>query len=554
MKRRLLVFRLLITAIVVGAFSQRFHAGGNLAETSRRPKLIVIIIVDQFRADYLQRFRPYFVQRGFNLLLGGANFVNCRYNYIATLTAPGHATLLTGSYPNRHGIIDNSWFDRRVGALVSSVGDSKVRLVETEEGASEKRGASPHYLRVSTLGDELRSASGSKSKVIAISLKERGAILPGGHSANAAYWYEPDSGGFVTSSYYLLRLPRWVASFNQESPAKAYCGSSWKALPETPEARGRVFSRFDHAGGQPCPNPEFLRWIHDTPFVSEVELQFALRAVKEESLGQDEDTDLLTVSLSANDYIGHKFGPHSPEVADTVLRTDRYLADFFAQLDRTVGLTHVWIALSADHGVAPTPSYIRQHDMGLGRFSLHSVEQAIEKSLSAKFGQGPWVEKMGLPDINLRAAGSGMFKVASETLDAEAAKAVLSVRGVKAAFTRSQLMGSLGDQSPLYVMAKNSFDPERSGDILFILEPFAVPVERATETTHGSPWDYDAHVPMLLWGSVFKPGEYTTACDPVDLVPTLASALGLSLPETLQGRPTTRVLRPSDPGRSTPSP
>ena len=321
-KRRTVLF-LTAAAFFVVVASFLLSATSEAAPKPRHPNLIVIIVIDQFRTDYLQRFRPYFGKGGFRQLLKGSNFSNCRINYAATVTAPGHATLLTGTHPNVHGIIDNAWFDRASGKLVDCVADPETRLLTRGEEPSGTNGASPRRMRGETLGALLRSSSGGKSKVVSVSLKNRGAILAGGHSANAAFWYDPSGGRFISSTYYMRGLPPWVVAFNADSPAKFYCDAAWKALPETPGGKGQVFSEFKQSASEPCPSPSFLRWLHYTPFVNDVELKFALEAVRKEELGADENTDLLTISLSANDYIGHGLGPDSPEAAAMVLRTGR---------------------------------------------------------------------------------------------------------------------------------------------------------------------------------------------------------------------------------------
>ncbi len=507
--------------------------------TATKPKLIVMLVIDQFRYDYLVRFRPQFVEGGFNLLLSGANFVNCRYDYATTATCPGHATLFTGAYPNMHGIIGNEWFDSARGRKVYCVDDPDATLV----GGSTGPGFSPRNLEGSTLGDELRLASGFASKVIAVSLKDRAAVVPGGHTANAAYWYDARTGHFVTSTYYMQNVPDWVAHFNRTPPAQAYCGKAWQGLPETPGGEGKTLSAFESAPGAPCPNPKFLTWLGDTPFMNEIELNFAQQALQSEHLGQGPATDLLAISLSVNDYIGHAYGPYSPEVADITLRTDRYLSKFFKDLDQIVGLENVWITLSADHGVAPNPYFIKSHHLGQGNASLAGAKAAVDEALSKEFGQDQWVEYMDEFSIYLNRATLKKHELNLGRAEFAAAEAAATLPGVRAAFTRSQLAtGNLPD-SPLARKASNSFNSKRSGDVFLILDPYAVPVTGATETTHGSPWNYDAQVPLVFWGAAFKPGTYADSTQPIDLAPTIAVALGLAQPSGAQGNALVEALK-----------
>ena len=507
-----------------------------------KPKLVIIIVIDQFRNDYLDRFRPYFVDRGFNLLLSGARFTTCRYDYAVTATGPGHATLLTGAYPNLNGIIENEWFDRSLRRPVNCVEDPETKIVDSDKGPTDRRGASPHYLMNTTLGDELRLASGFQSKVIGISLKDRAAILPGGRTANAAYWYQASSGRFVSSTYYMEALPSWVAEFNAQAPAKEYCGKPWQALPETPRAKGELFSQFKAEGGEACPDQRFLEWVNSTPFMNELELRFALAAIGNEHLGQGPATDLLTISLSVNDYLGHDFGPYSPQVADLTLRTDRDLADFFAGVDQTVGLSNVWMALSADHGVAPTPQFVREHHLGFGRFSTGPLKQAIEAALAEQFGQQRLIQSLGIPYVYLDRDALKRRQIPAARAEAIVAEAARHVPGVQAAFTRTELVNGESAQDPLFRKALKSFEANRGGDVFLILGPFAVPSSTNTDTTLGSAWNYDSQVPLVFWGTAFTPGTHSDPVEPISLAPTFAAALGLDQPSGAQGRPLSQAL------------
>ena len=541
MLKRLLTVILILFGLIAFLVARPQSAGAPAMVTGR-PKLVVAIVIDQLRADYLVRFRPQFVESGFNLVLGGAYFVNCRYNYATTGTGPGHATLFTGAYSNIHGIVGNDWYDRSRRRVVNCVEDPQAKPVPREQSARiAPYGVSPRNLIGSTVGDELRLASDFQSRVVTVALKDRAAILPGGHTANAAFWYDAGAGSFVSSDYYKPSLPAWVTRFNQDSPVRDYCGKAWQALPETPGAGGRVFS--SPGADQPCPSDRYLAWLDGTPFMNDIELKFALDAVKNEHLGEDDVTDLLVVGLSVNDYIGHRFGPYSPEVADTTLRTDRSLAAFFAQLDRLVGLKNVWVALSADHGVAPTPAFIKEHRLGPGSMKPGAVKEAVDAALASAYGQGNWVESGSAGWIYLNEEALGRRRVNIATAEALVARAAMSVEGVRGAFTRTQLMEGGVPSSPLGRKVSNSFMAARSGNVFVVLEPFTLVGVPETQTTHGSPWDYDAQVPLILWGSSFEPGVYANRCETIDLAPTLAVALGLTQPSGAQGRPLTEALK-----------
>jgi arylsulfatase A-like enzyme len=277
--------------------------------------------------------------------------------------------------------------------------------------------------------------------------------------------------------------------------------------------------------------------------MNELELKFALAAIRHEHLGQGAATDLLTISLSVNDYVGHSFGPYSLRVADLTLRTDRALADFFAGVDRTVGLSNVWMTLSGDHGVAPTPQFVQEHHLGFGRFSTAPLEHAIETALAGQFGPGKLVESVGIPYVYLDQEALKQRHIPPEKAEQIVARAARQVPGVKAAFTRTELESGGAALDPLFRKAVNSFEGSRSGDVFLILEPFAVPVGSDTSTTHGSPWSYDAQVPLIFWGSAFRPGVYPEPVQPVDLTATLAAALGLDQPSGAQGHPLSQALQ-----------
>jgi predicted AlkP superfamily pyrophosphatase or phosphodiesterase len=274
-----------------------------------------------------------------------------------------------------------------------------------------------------------------------------------------------------------------------------------------------------------------------------IELDFAIQAIKNEGLGQGPATDLLAISLSVNDSIGHAFGPYSDEVADTTLHTDRDLAVFLAELDKMIGLDNVWIALSADHGAAPTPKFIKEHHLGLGNTVASAVRDAIEKVLSQSYGPDQWVQDFTSFCLTLNKSTVKRHQAEESKVAAIAAEAASSVPAVLAAFTRTQLLTGALPRSPLGRKAANSFHSQRSGDVFLILDPYALPVAEETGSTHGAPWSYDTQVPLVLWGDAFKPGIYTSPCEPIDLAPTLAVALGLTQPSGAQGRPLTAALK-----------
>src|SRR2546422_587266 len=305
------------------------------------PKLVVIIVIDQFRGDYLERYRDQFGEGGFRLLLDhGAYFTDCNYDYANTHTAPGHATLLTGAYSNGHGIHANSWWDPRAKRMVTSVLDDGTRLIGL---AGSLPGASPHNLLADTLGDELKLATQGKARVFGIALKDRAAVLPAGFAGDAAYWIDQKTGLWITSTYYRSELPKWVSDFNDSRRAEKYLNKEWK------DSSGRVLRTTAVGPGQ---ETSFYDLIGNTPFANDYEFELARELITYEKLGSGPATDLLTISLSANDILGHRVGPDSPEMQAMALATDRQLAEFFYFLRHQIGLPSPWIALSIDDGIA----------------------------------------------------------------------------------------------------------------------------------------------------------------------------------------------------------
>ncbi|HEV2501401.1 MAG TPA: alkaline phosphatase family protein [Terriglobia bacterium] len=543
---RKLVFAVLIVA--VGSITLLAVRGRGQTVERRaysRPKLVIVIVIDQFRYDYLVRFRPEFVTGGFTRLLnGGANFINCRYDDASTVTCAGHAALFSGAYPDLNGIIANNWYDPVLHRSVYCATDLGTKLVGgSDVQASVPAGASPKNLMGTTLGDEMRMASDFKSKVVAISLKDRSAVMPGGHTANAAYWYDAGSGHFVSSTYYMPKLPAWVKTFNQHPPVASYCGKDWKALPENPIASGEVFKRFTPNQAERCPDTRFLNWLHQTPYMTALELDFAEDAIRNDHLGAGPATDLLAISISENDVIGHAYGPYSAQVADVTLWTDRYLAQFFQMVDQTVGLNNVWIVLSADHGVAPNPDFIVKHRLGQGSVDLADLHREVERALDARFGQDHWIESEDEFYLYLSRDAMARHHVSAEAVEAAAASAASQVDGVRAAFTRAQLMSSQVPPTALARKVLHSFNPQRSGDVFLVLDPFSVAVPPGIRTTHGTPWSYDAQVPLIFWGNAFTPGIYWTPAQPVDLAATVAAALGITQPSDEEGEPLSAAIR-----------
>jgi predicted AlkP superfamily pyrophosphatase or phosphodiesterase len=537
----------------------------------KRPRLVLLIVVDQFRYDYLERFGDLFVANGLRRLMReGASWTQSNYDHMPTYTAPGHGTMMTGAYPAETGIVGNEWPDRVTGKKVTSVSDTSVLPLG---GNPNDVASSPRRLMSSTVGDELRFVSNDRSKVIGISVKDRSAILPAGRHANAAYWFSPSVGNMVSSTYYFDQLPQWVRDFNKSRPADKYYGAKWERLlpeseylkragPDSPpwEDIGSSTSgntnAFPHTitGGAKMPSSPFY-WDFDyTPFSNDLLLSFTKEAIVNESLGQDDDTDVLTVSFSANDYVGHRYGPYSQEVMDVTLRVDRQIAALLDFVQTKVGLANTLIAFTADHGVAPIPEHAAALGLGGARIKTQDLLSAVRTAITArynrdrkspdptadyiyKFDEGG-IARDGFINGNIyfNYAALERDRINQEELAQVVGTAALNVPGIARYFTRGQLMrGATSVTDPIERRALHGFYPSRSGDVVLIPDPFKY-LSDTIPATHGSPYTYDTNVPTIIMGAGVTPGRYLEPATPADIAPTLAALLRITAPTNATGR------------------
>ena len=492
-----------------------------------RPKLVVVIIIDQFRGDYLQRFYDDFGPGGFRLLLDhGAYFTDCNYDYANTRTAPGHATLLSGAYSNGHGILSNEWWDQQKKREVTSVEDDSTHLV----GASGA-GASPHNLLASNLGDELKLATQGKARVFGIALKDRAAVLPAGWAANGAYWIEKESGAWITSSYYRDQLPAWVQQFNQSKTADKY----WNQ--EIKDNGGNVL--FDTARK---PGATFYSVVGSTPLANDYELEFARALISNEKLGSGPATDLLTLSLSANDILGHEVGPDSPKIRAMALALDRQLAGFFDFLGKQFGLANVWVAFSADHGSAPLPAVAKAMRIPAAGRDHEQLRRQVNQILTARLS--PRHPRDFVSDVfypNAFVSESAFTAVHMKEAAAEQAVGEALERiGMRGFYTKAQLARGESPDTKLGRQYLHSYSPYGGWYVLGVPPPFTIGDIHGTD--HGSPYSYDTHVPLAFFGVPFRPGMYHEHAEPVDLAPTLASLLGINAPTGAVGHVLTEAL------------
>ena len=516
-------------------------------EPRARPALVVLIVVDGLPQRQLVDYRDQLVEGGLRRFLDqGRWFAEAHHGHALTVTAPGHAVMLTGAYPGRTGIIGNEWRDRATGELTSSTTDAAHTYIGHKTGKLD--GTSPKNLRVETLGDVLERASPG-SKVIAIAGKDRGAILTAGRTGTA-YMYQAQTGRFASSTYYMKAHPAWVAAFDARKPADAWFHRQWRPLlPDSEYARSLPDDQpwYSPGGklpkmmgeGQDAPGPSYYASLLISPFVDALTLDFARAAIAGEDLGADDSPDILVLCLSGHDYVNHYYGAESRLSHDHVLQLDRLLRDFFRDLDARVGRERYVAALSADHGFTPVPDHSRALGRDAGRVDLRRMLARVNSALEHELGDGAWLRFITYADLALDERVAARHGVGVQAALEAARKEVLKEPGIAAVYTRAQIEGLAARDAPYLEAVRRGWDRERSGDLQLVMKPYWVPGGGFTRgTTHGSPHRYDTHVPLAFYGPAWvSPGRVDAPVAIVDLAPTLAALLGISPPAASQGRP-----------------
>ncbi len=549
------------------------------------PKLAIILVIDQFRGDYLDRYRADFKNRGFNLFLQkGAYFPDCYYDYANTKTAPGHATIGTGAYTDGHGISSNDWWDlaRNQDRPVSSVEDERYHIVGAPDSSLPSKqpgapdtaakyltGSSPRNLLASTVGDELRLATQGQAKVFGVSLKDRAAILPAGAAANGAFWIDPISGYFVTSTFYRSQLPDWATTFN---------------------TGGRI-AQAEQEANAPANTTEFYDLVGRTAAANSYELDFAEALIQGEQLGQRNVTDLITISLSANDILGHQLGPDSTYEQQMVDSLDTQFDTFFTWLDKNIpgGLANVWIALTADHGIAPIPSTAAQYGLNAATLDLDKLRDELNYAINMKFSPGEKVEyilphqelpylslnqgeflKAGIIEQEAENAVQQLLPPAIASLvpqppepppsDAPPAPPTTESNGQPTqpsetrlpphpvlfrSYTREQLADGPYPPTPWGELLAHSYSPNGGWYVMVIPAAFQMETLSSIQTTHFSPYSYDRHVPLGFFGAPFAPGIYRGRVEPTDIAATFAALLGVNQPSASVGHILTQAFKPA---------
>ena len=519
--------RPLITAIAIGAVAglsqvsslksevRGLRTSDFVPQTSSKPRVVLLVVIDQMRADYFQTYASRFTDGFKRLWDSGAVFTQARYSYASNKTAQAHAVMVSGHSPSSSGIVGDRWLERSAGAMVAAGASSTAKLV-----GSSAAGGSPEQLKVSTVGDALKAAH-PQSIVLTASWKRYTAILNGGLHPDAAYWLDEASGRFVTSDYYARAYPAWTAPFTQTDLAAPLFGTTWQG---------------HHLGVGVQPDEPFRYRVRYSPHGNSILLAFAKAIVERSGVGADADPDFVAISFSSLDFVGHEYGPESPEFDETIVKLDRDVGDLLRALDAQVGAANYAVALTADHGAALAPEKQQARGVDAGALSTIGFRAAIDAAVTAKLGiRGPITTGAEPPEFYLNYAGAQAQNVSRQALDRAVVEAMQAQPGVARAFTVDDIAGAASSSDPILRAVADGFYAGRSGDIHVLVKPNYI-FWSGGGTTHGSPYDYDAHVPLIFMGAGVKPGRYDQRIRVNELAPTLGHLLGVPFKGDAKGR------------------
>lgn len=520
-----------------------------MTNAQERPKLVVGIVVDQMKMEYLYRFSNDLSDNGFKRLMNnGYVFQNVHYNYMPTYTGPGHASIYTGTTPATHGIVGNEWFSRKLGKDMYCTDDATVKTVG--DGTKAEGEMSPKNLLSTTITDELRLATNFRGKVIGMSLKDRGAILPAGHFANWAFWYSK-TGSFISSTFYGATLPDWVTDFNNEKHYMPYINQGWDLLKPVSTYDESLADDNPYEGKLNGAKPVFpynLKEMYEkndaaiiraTPFGNDLLEEFAKRAIEKEALGKDDTTDFLTVSFSSTDYVGHNLGPRSMELQDTYLRLDLTIADFLNYLDKTVGKGNYLVFLTADHAGAENAKFLSDNKYNVTNVEPKEIRAALKKFSTDTFGD----------DVVLNYSNFNLFFnkeiIKTKGLDLQKVKQafkdfLMTQDQVKRVYTEEEILAATGNDFYLNFIAKG-YDPTQDGYLVVLDKPGYIEYG-ATGTSHGTPYTYDTHVPLIFYGWNIKKGETHDRKEITQIAPTLAQKIKVAFPNGTEAKVLVEIL------------
>ena len=516
-------------------------------QNEQPPKLVVGIVIDQMRYDYLIKFQKNFSKGGFIKLMNeGAFFKNVHYNYIPTYTAPGHASIYTGSTPRYHGIIANDWFDKKTGKEMYCVKDTFVQSVGTKNKSGKM---SPKNLLANTITDELKLMYKNQCKVISISIKDRSAILPGGHMADAAYWWDDKSGDFISSTFYMKQLPDWLIKFNQLKYPESYLSQPWQlllskdkylsTLPDSNQYEESIIKntppKFSYNFKNQIDEKKYAV-LTGTPYGNSILIDLAKECVLNEKLGKHENTDFLCVSFSSTDYIGHYYGTESLELEDAYYRLNIDIANLITFLDKNIGHDNYTLFITADHAAAYNTNYMKDNKFNVSYFSEQKLFRDVKIFCQNKFGDSTIIANVSNGQIFFNAMQISKKNISKSNLETDIKSFCLMYPTITEAYTSSELSVDYSDNFTPYGMACKGYSPNKSGDIVFILQPQCMDYEEKG-TTHGTAYNYDTHVPLILYGKGIKQMYSIKFYKITQLAPTLSYLLNINIPNTCFDKP-----------------
>lgn len=532
--------------ILLLCFAQTLMAQKPSGPGLKQPKLVVGIVVDQMRHDYIYRYWDKFGSGGFKKLINeGYFFRNAHYNYVPTYTGPGHASIYTGTSPATHGIIANDWYVKETGQMMYCTDDKSVKPIGTQSKAGLM---SPKNLLVTTLGDELKLATGQQAKVFAVSLKDRSSILPAGHSANAAFWFDGSIGKFISSSHYVQELPAWLNEFNNLQLAKQYLEKGWNTLypintylesiadknnyEKAPNKKDTAIFPYDYKTQLAKGDYEILK---STPYGNTITKDLVIACLKSENLGKGKQTDMLCISFSSTDYVGHYYGPRSVEVEDVYLRLDKDLEELLNSLNELVGKDNYTIFLTADHGACDVPSHLKDLKIPGGYINEEELAKTLKTFCHATFGDS-LIAHMVNQQVFLNEAKIAALKLDKTTIEHKLADYLLSIKGVAEAYPSDVLRYENFTDNSFKFLIQKGYNHVRSGHVAFSYNP-AWMEYMAKGTTHGASYSYDTHVPVIFYGAGISKGSSVHRVNVVDIAPTVSMMLHMSFPNGTTGKP-----------------
>ena len=518
------------------------------AKDYQKPKLVVGIVIDQMRYDYLYKFYPYYGESGFKRLMNeGSNFTFAHFNYVPTYTAPGHTSIYTGTTPYYHGIISNNWYDKITKKTIYVTDDLKENTVGSDDDEGKM---SPKRLMVTTITDQLKMATNGASKVIGISLKDRASILPAGHMADAAYWYDSKNGKFISSTFYLKSLPKWVEKFNSQKLADNYMSKDWElslpikdyeiAMPDQSDYEKDVFDEgkttFPHSFKNVKDKNKYSA-METTPYGNQILLEFAKATLKNEKMGEGKHTDFLAISFSSTDFIGHAYGPNSVEIEDTYIKLDKQIAELLSALDKQVGKGNYIVFLTADHGVVENNGYREEHKLNAGGLGMKIFEDSLYTFSYRNFGSKDIIANISNNQIFFDHDYLKSNKLNLSTVENSYAEYIRNTfPNITEIFTRDDL-SKLTPTRLTTNLILNGFNPVRSGDIAYGLQAGLFPNRMPKGTSHGTYYSYDTHVPLLFYGWHIPVQTVNKPVVIIDIAPTIADLLKITEPDGCYGIP-----------------